>query len=56
MFCIKGTLLLLFAVVIGPSVCFYLPGLAPVTYCDSEKEVNCQVSFLVMIVENHTIF
>ena len=39
-----GTVLLLCLAFVNLSSSFYLPGLAPVTYCDSDKDDKCQVS------------
>jgi hypothetical protein len=40
----RVTVLVLFLTLNSLSLAFYLPGLAPVTYCDNEKDDKCQVS------------
>jgi hypothetical protein len=39
--------LILCLVIFGSVSSFYLPGLAPVTYCDNEKDDKCQVTIII---------
>jgi hypothetical protein len=52
----RRTLLVCLAI-IQLSAGFYLPGLAPVTYCDNENDVKCQVilNFLIKCHSNGSL-